>query len=112
MGRPALAATYHLSSGVAARRYDHHVLAPGAARASQRSADWLDRPKMRAGAVAAKHRSIGRDCGFKITAAARRGAKGWTAGDRPFRIDLSQQAAPCAARHMCRPQATRVKATD
>ena len=37
MGRPALAAPHHLSSGAAARRYHRHVLALGAARTRRRS---------------------------------------------------------------------------
>src|SRR5580698_3193105 len=112
MVQPALAPTHHLSSSVTAGRYDHHVLAAGAARTGQRPFGWLDGAKMRAGAVAAKYRGTRRDCRFQIAATACRRAKRWTAGDRPFRIDLSGQAAERAARNMRNPQAARVGAAD
>ena len=44
---------------------------------------------MRAGAAAAEHRGSGGNRGFETAAAARRRARRRTAGDRPFRIDLS-----------------------
>ena len=112
MGRTALAAPHHLHSRFAARRYHRDVLAAGAPRTRRRSAGRLDTAQMRAGATAAEYRSSRRDRRFQAAAAARRRAGRGTAGDRAFRIDLSGQAAQCAAQDRRAAEGARTEAPD
>ncbi len=112
MGRAALAAPPHLYPGAAAGRHHRDVLAAGAARTRRRSHGRLDAAKIRAGAVAAEHRGSPGNCRFEIAAAACRRQGKRPAGDRPFRIDLSGQAAQGAARDRRHPEATRPEAAD
>ena len=97
MGQPALAAPLDLPACGPAREPDRDVLGPGAERACERSAGRLDRAEMHAGAAAAEHRGTGPHRQFKIAPAACRGAGAGPARDRSFRLDLSGQAAECAA---------------
>ena len=112
MGRAELDAPDQLHSGAAARRHHHHVLEPGPARTCRRSPARLDYQEMRAGAAAAEHRSACQDRDLGIVPAARRGTRERATGDRPFRFDLSGQAAQCAARDRRDIEGARTEAAD
>ena len=111
MERAALAAPHHLHAGAAAGRHHRHVLAAGAARTGGGSACSAGPPK----------RACWRRCrrtskprlgiaGFEIAASPDRREGRRAAADRPFRIDLSGQAAQCAARDRRHSEATRAQA--
>ena len=86
---------------------DRDVLAAGAARTRRRSRGRPDRGKCVLAPLPPNIEAPAETADSQMAAAARRRARRRTAGDRPFRIDLSGQAAERAARHLRDPAATR-----
>ena len=72
---------------------------------------WTAR-KVRAGAAAAEYRGAGRNRRLKTPAAACRRPRKRPPGDRPFRLDLSGQAAERAAPYRRDPESARAETAD